>query len=247
PENIRIASESDSPLVRASLRAGLQAFASDGSWEANLRLDSAIPLGRGLKSSSAVSSAILLAVAQASSSSPSLESVARLSADVSQKIGLSATGAFDDAMASVEGGLVVTENLGRTVIHRGEIGPGLVAVLHIPTASHRPSSEFRKAFRSELASAQGAVESARAGRFFEAMARNTEVIERVLGYDYRSLRERLRHHGAVATGVSGMGPTLAALVPQERAEGVLAQLPKDHAEGRVVPLVPRARLARGLP
>ena len=75
-----------------------------------IEIVSDIPVAMGLKSSSAVSSAGLLAVARASGATrPPLE-IAKLSAQVSRETGVSATGAFDDALAGLASGVVVTNN-----------------------------------------------------------------------------------------------------------------------------------------
>ena len=74
------------------------------------------------------------------------------------------------------------------------------------------------------------------------MELNTELVERVMGYRYRRLRDRMHERGAVASGVSGVGPTLAAIAPRSKLSKVMSALPADG--GRRL-LVPFADFARG--
>jgi shikimate kinase len=104
---------SDSPLVREALREGAARYGIPDNARIQFQLRSAIPSSRGLKSSSAVSTATLGAAAAAAGREPVAEELAALSAEVCQRVGVSATGAFDDAMACLGSGFVVTDNPAR--------------------------------------------------------------------------------------------------------------------------------------
>jgi shikimate kinase len=226
---------SDSPLTRATLATALRLYFPGGKATAHLAIRSSIPPARGLKSSSAVGAAIVDAVARAAGARPSTEVLARAAASVAEAIGLSATGAFDDALASLEGGVVVTDNTWRSVIRRGLIDPKLCVVLWIPPTPHAPSSQWAEAFQGERTSGTLAADAAREGRWTKAMEINSALVERVMGYDYRALRDDLGRRGALASGVSGMGPTLAVLVPPEHLVRVESGLPAGEGEIRTVP------------
>jgi shikimate kinase len=227
---------SDSDLVRETLAVGLSRFAPGEAFTGELRIDSHVPVGKGLKSSSAVGCAVLRAVASALRQSRPPEELARLAADVAQEIGLSATGAYDDCLASLRGGLVLTDNTKRTQIRVPPFGLDARVVLWIPPESHVPSVHWRERFRSEAEAGRGAVDAARAGRWTEAMTLNTELVERVMGYDYAALRSGLLEHGATMCGVTGMGPTLAVLAPPSQTNNVVSFLPTDRGEIRQVDL-----------
>ena len=94
--------------------------------------------------------------------------------------------------------------------------------------SRRPSTRdwFSQARPDGLAASDAALE----GAYFEAMRRNTELVERLLGYSYRPLRARLGQCGALASGVSGMGPTLATVVERGEADEVRDALPVGTAD-----------------
>lgn len=227
---IVVAPPSDSPLVRSSIAEGLRSHFPDTDVDVRAVVRSQIPPSKGLKSSSAVSAAILGAVAAAAGHRESPLETARRSAAVSQAIGLSATGAFDDALAAVGGGVVVTENSRRKLLRWDAPDPGWEAVLWVPRTTHRPSPEWADRFLEVVGEGRAAADAARAGSYLEAMRRNTELVERVVGYDYRELRTKLRQRGALASGVSGLGPTLAAITDRRHARQVATALPRGTAE-----------------
>lgn len=220
----------DTPLARATLRSVLHRYAPEERYDVHLSVRSQIPTARGLKSSSAVSCAIVLAVLNALRHTATIEEVAGLSAEISQEIGLSATGAFDDAMAGLSGGLVVTDNARRTVLRRDPVDPEWLVLLFIPRRPHQPSTEYRDRFSQARPDGLAASDAALEGAYFEAMRRNTELVERLLGYSYRPLRARLGQCGALASGVSGMGPTLATVVERGEADEVRDALPVGTAD-----------------
>jgi shikimate kinase len=236
--HIQLERGSDTELVRETLAVGLSRFAHGETYSGELRIDSQIPIGKGLKSSSAVGGAVLRSLTSALRQSPSPEELARIAADVAQEIGLSATGAYDDCLAALRGGLVLTDNSNRAVLRSPPFALDVRVVLWIPPGSHVPSASLRDRFRSEGNAGRAAVEAARAGHWAEAMSLNTELVERLMAYEYRALRSELIEHGATMCGVSGMGPALAVLVPEEKVDAVIACLPADRGEIRRAELRP---------
>jgi shikimate kinase len=222
--------DSDSPLVRATADAALRAWAPGRPWSGRLSIRSGIPLAKGLKSSSAVSGAVARAIAAALQVLVTNEEVGRLSADVSQAIGLSATGAFDDALATLEPGVHVTENGPRRRIRTDALDPSWQVILWIPHHTHLPSPVYRDRFRELAAEGRAAEEAARRGDALGAMAANTEIVERAVGYSYHELREEVERRGALAAGVSGLGPALAVITPPERISVILRCLPPGEGE-----------------
>ncbi len=226
----------DTELVRETLAVGLARFAPGETFCGELRVHSRVPPGKGLKSSSAVGGAVLRAIANALRRPRPLEELARLAADVAQEIGLSATGAYDDCLAALRGGLVLTDNTKRTVLRSAPFPLDLRVALWIPPETHVRSTSWLERFRAEAAAGRAAAEAARSGRWADAMTSNTELVERVMGYDYGSLRAELIAQGAVMCGVTGMGPALAALAPFSSLEGVVSRFPSGRGEIRQVAL-----------
>ncbi len=242
PGAITIAPPSDTPLVRGAVEVGLERFAPGGAPSVQVRIRSSIPSACGLKSSSAVSGAVLAAVARAVGVDADAATLARMSADLSQRIGLSATGAFDDAFAALAGGAVITDNAARAVLWSGEAPGGLTVLLWIPSARHRPSTEWHDRFRARAAEARPAIDAALRGDLLGAMERNTELVESILGYDYGQIRRQLAERGATASGVSGLGPALAVLAPPEREDAVRNTLASRGGEVRAANFRPRNRI-----
>jgi shikimate kinase len=232
--DVRVDEQVRTPLVISSLTEALRRFAPGSSGSGELTLRSDIPAARGLKSSSAVSSAVVLAVARATDVSVEPVEVARMSATISRAVGLSATGALDDALAGLSPGVVVTDNRRGELLKSYPTDPGLGVVLYIPNYSHRPSPEWASAFRAEASQSQVAVDAALAGDWSTAMRENTRLVERVLRYDYDALRADLRARGAVGSGVCGLGPALAAVAPEESLQKVALAFQNSPGDLRTV-------------
>ena len=75
--------------------------------------------------------------------------------------------------------------------------------------------------------ARRAVDAVLAGDWTGAMAANSTIVEKVMGYRYGPLREAVARAGAVAAGVSGLGPAFAAVAPVSRRPRVMGALPRD--------------------
>ena len=234
PPKIDVPRECRSPVVEESLRVGLSSYHPTPGTVAHVSLRSEIPVARGLKSSSAVSTAVVLALARASGEQPSPLEVGRKAAEVGRRVGVSATGALDDALAGLEPGFIVTDNRRDEVLRRTEVDPDWGVVLYIPPRRHIPSPGLARAFVRERPSGEQAARAAMDGDWAKAMRINTELVERAMGYPYRELRDRLRERGAIASGVSGFGPALAAIAPVARLSDIVEALPDDDAEKRLV-------------
>ena len=107
----------------------------------NIRLEldfrSNIPTGYGLKSSSAISSAVILSCAKAFGKTMTDEEILKLGAKTSIQTKVSITGAYDDACACYFGGFNVTDNLRMKLIHR-ELGPkDLQVIIFLPKSRKR--------------------------------------------------------------------------------------------------------------
>jgi shikimate kinase len=212
-------------LVRATARASRERFAPGVAGRLSLRVRSTIPHARGLKSSSAVGSAVALATARACGTEPSPREVAKIVAEVGRSTGLSATGAFDDALAGLVTGWVVTDNRADRELRRFRLDPSLGVVLWIPRGRHPSSPAVRARFRRNVRLARRAVDAALDGDWAGAVTANTALVERAMGYRYAPLHEAVQRAGAVASGVSGLGPAFAAVAPAARIARVLRALP----------------------
>lgn len=209
-----------SPLVRSTLEEAERAGAKVRQ-PLSFRVRSQIPEGQGLKSSSALTVALLRALFAASSLPPPEGlALARMSSRAAQSSGESLTGAFDDALASALGEAVVADNRRLELLARPPLDPRWAVWIRTAQAPHAPPEELRRRWAQGAdPRARQAEQLAREGRLLEAMTLNGAVVEEALGYDYSRLRNWLQERGALACGVSGNGPALAAVFDSSRLPG----------------------------
>lgn len=89
-----------------------------------VRTSSEIPLASGLKSSSAAANAAVLATLDALGAEMDLEEAAKMGVIAAREVGVTITGALDDALASMLGGVVVTDNREMTLLEGGDLWRG---------------------------------------------------------------------------------------------------------------------------
>jgi shikimate kinase len=228
--------ESDS-LMKEATRLVLERFGLAKRYGARVETDSNIPIARGLKSSSVAANAVVLATLDALGESLDDLSVVKLGVDASLKAGVTITGAFDDACASYFGGIVVTDNLNRRVIKRLEVEGDNQVLFHVPKAKVYTSEldpEKLKPFRPCI---EAAYEEVLQGNIWKAMTLNGLLHSFALGYD-PSLAVTAMRKGAVAAGLTGKGPAVAAVVPIDKVDDVAEAW--SESEGDIL----RARLNR---
>ncbi|MCI4321139.1 MAG: shikimate kinase [Thermoplasmata archaeon] len=237
--SLRLARECDTPLARESLLDALRRLGGGREFDAHLVVQSSIPPAKGLKSSSALGLAIGRAVASALGAPTSDEREASASARISRALGLSATGAYDDAFAAAAGGIALTDNRNNTVLARDEFPPDWVAVVWIPHGTHAPSPEWHARFRAASDGAAGALKAAENRQWLAALDQNSTLVEHLLGVDRSAVRRRLSELGALASGTSGLGPAFASVVPRNRLSELTRLHPAAGADLRVAEFVRR--------
>ncbi|HEV2428367.1 MAG TPA: shikimate kinase [Thermoplasmata archaeon] len=237
----------DTPLVRRSIERGVERGMGREPVEARLELRSAIPWAKGLKSSSAIPVAIARACSGCFGAPISDAEAARFASEVGISVGLSATGAFDDAYASAAGGIVVTDNRDCRILRHDEPNPDWTTVLWVPRGTHPPSPSVADRFRARGQGVESLARSVSEGRYLATMERNSALVEELLGYAYGDLRTDLGRRGALSSGVSGLGPSLAAVVPKGAAGAVARALPPSVGDVIVAGIAapPRTGSTRG--
>ncbi len=111
--------EGDASLIERCVELVLKMYGLELG--GTVRTRSEIPLAGGLKSSSAAANASVLATLRAIDKTlPPLE-VVKLGVRAAKEVGVTITGAFDDACASFLGGVVITDNLNMELIRREEL------------------------------------------------------------------------------------------------------------------------------
>jgi len=176
-----------------------------------ITIDSEIPTGYGLKSSSAISTAVSLACAKIFKSKFTDQQILLAGVDASIESKVSITGAFDDVCSCYYGGFNVTDNAQRKRIHFEKGPTNLVAVIFIPKNRKRGNLKNLKDLSSVF---ENAWELAKKANYWEAMIINGLATASILNSDPKIITS-LIEKGALGASVSGNGPAVAAITKKE--------------------------------
>ena len=181
-----------------------------------ISIESEIPTGYGLKSSSAISSSIALACAKLFRPKWSEHQILLAGVDASIESKVSITGAFDDACGCYYGGIAVTDNYKRKII-KSEKGPkNLVSVIFIPRSRKRGNVKNLKNLSPVF---EQAWNLARNSKYWNAMILNGLATSTILNSDPKLITD-LIEKGALGASVSGNGPAIAAICKKENISSV---------------------------
>lgn len=170
-----------------------------------VHIRSEIPISRGLKSSSAVSNAVVLATARALGKDVQDMVLILAGIEESVKAGVTVTGAFDDASACFMGGVVLTNNRSFTVLGQGHLDPDLEVLLHVPDRKITKASVKSLDFSPITVQIERAFDLAIRGEYLKAMELNSKAYAKVLDVS-EEVAEAARLNGALGAGISGTGP-----------------------------------------
>ncbi len=171
-------------------------------------LESEIPTGYGLKSSSAISSAIALACAKIFKPELTDQQILLAGVDASIESKVSITGAYDDACSCYFGGFNVTDNAKKKIIRSEKIPTNLMAVILVPYNRRRGNVKNLKTLSSVFLNAWKLAKNA---NYWEAMIINGLATSTILNSDPKIITDLLQK-GAIAASISGNGPAIAAIV-----------------------------------
>lgn len=181
---------------------------------------SEIPSGYGLKSSSAISSVIALACAKIFRPKATDLDILRDGVNASIKSKVSITGAFDDACACYFGGFAVTDNSNIKIIKSEKAPEDLTAVIFIPKSRKRGNVKKLKILSGVFSQAW---DLASKSDYWNAMILNGLATSAILGSDPRILTDLLES-GALGASVSGNGPSIAAVIRNDKVSSVKKSL-----------------------
>lgn len=201
----------------------------------SISVDSEIPVSRGLKSSSAVANAVVLASARALGVELEPLDMIRIGVDAALDAGVTLTGAFDDACASFFGGIVLTDNDARRILNRDRFSEDIVAVVQIPDRTIPKASLKHVDIGPIRPQVETAFRLAERGEYFRAMEANSAAYASVLEVD-EGPAVRARQVGALAAGISGTGPAIIALAERSEVGPVRDTMAETASVVRVVPL-----------
>jgi shikimate kinase len=174
-----------------------------------VRTESEVPLASGLKSSSAAANATVLATLDALGVAEAVDRIdaCRIGVAAAREVGVTVTGAFDDASASMLGGVTLTDNdtdslLGRETRHWD------VLVFLPPERAYSADADVARC-RQVASVAELVADLAHEGNFERAMTVNGLAFCAALGFDSELLVEAMPH--AAGVSLSGTGPSFVAV------------------------------------
>lgn len=180
---------------------------------------SEIPPARGMKSSSAASNAVVLATLDALGEECRPIEVVQMGVKASKKAGVTLTGAFDDACASLFGGVFLTDNNSMSILRSWD-AEELTAIFLVPEErrySGRVEAERLRGYaRVSLMAFNEAIE----GRVWQAMLINGMAMAHIFGFDVGPIVEAVKE-GAASAGLCGKGPAICAVTRPEYEGGIL--------------------------
>lgn len=220
---VKMDEDEDPTLAVKCVEKVLSRFAPEDHFGAVIRTRSEIPISKGLKSSSAAANAVVLATLDALSMDLDNLDAVRMGTSSAIEAGVSVTGAFDDATASLLGGVVVTDNRREEILKKDLLPQDVKVLLHIPDFKIRKKGLPIERIRSMAPIAKTAFDLAMDGEYFWAMTLNGICYSSALGLDQELAMEAM-YKGALAAGVSGTGPATAILVKEEMVDDLIAEL-----------------------
>ena len=173
-----------------------------------ISVDSEIPTGYGLKSSSAISTAVAMASAKLFKPKMNDFEILSVGVDASIETKVSLTGAYDDACACYYGGFVVTDNHKKKIIRSEKCLNRVSAVIFIPKSRKR--GNIRK-LRMSSGTFDQAWKLAKKSDYWNAMILNGLATSPILSSEPKII-PKLIENGALGASVSGNGPSIAAIV-----------------------------------
>ncbi len=174
---------------------------------------SEIPIARGLKSSSAAANATVLATLDAIGETLPLMDVVSMGVRAALDVGVTITGAFDDACASALGGIVITDNRNMELVERLVYESDVLIYLPEEKAFTADTDVTRSKAIAPLA--EVAYQLALDHDFENAMTLNGLLYCAALGFDTEIVMGALEI-GVLGVSLSGTGSAYTALVGRDQ-------------------------------
>jgi shikimate kinase len=206
-------------LAQKTVECVLNHFGLEKEFGAKVETKSNIPVARGLKSSSAAANAIALATTAALERSLDDVDVVKLGVDGAVDAKVTVTGAFDDACASYFGGVVITDNMERRIFKRFELVEAPAVLFYVPAKKTYTADSDVKRMKTMAPVVKIAYKEALNGNYWAALTLNGLIYSSALGYDSSPAVDALKA-GALASGLSGTGPAVTAIVPEDEVDAV---------------------------
>ncbi|RDI70625.1 shikimate kinase [Halopelagius longus] len=232
--------DADTRLIERCVELAVERYGDGEAYGGRVRTESEVPMAAGLKSSSAAANASVLATAAALGADPDRVEACRLGVRAARETGVAVTGAFDDASASMLGGVTVTDNREDELLARDEVEWDVL----VWTPEERAYSADADVERCENVApmAELVADLAVEGRYAEAMTVNGLAFSAALGFPADPAVEAMPH--AAGVSLSGTGPSVVAVGDRSDLERVRDLW--DRRDGRTRLLTTRTDGARTL-
>lgn len=208
-------------------------------YKLSIQLDSEVPSGYGLKSSSAISLAVAMCCSKAFRPTMTDRALLVASADASIEAHVSITGAYDDACACYYGGINITDNTARRLVRRDSVPGELGVVIFVPRIRRRGKPKKLHEVRAAMMYSWDLVRDN--GDYWNAMILNGLASAPILGHD-PSIITSLIEAGALGASVSGNGPAIAAVA--RRHDIAALRRVFLRLDGKIIETVPNGKQAR---
>ncbi|WP_144900902.1 shikimate kinase [Halobellus captivus] len=219
--------DADTRLIERCVELAIEAYGDgDATYGGSVRTESAVPMAAGLKSSSAAANATVLATADALGADPEQLEACRLGVEAAHDVGVTVTGAFDDASASMLGGVTVTDNDTDELLAREEVEWDVL--VWTPTERAYSADADVERCANVASMAELVADLALDGRYAEAMTVNGLAFSAALGFSAEPAIEAMPHVAGVS--LSGTGPSVVAVGDDEGLDAV--QKRWDERSGR---------------
>jgi shikimate kinase len=205
----------DTRLIERCVELVVERF-GDGQG-GRVETESEVPMASGLKSSSAAANATVMATLDAldATNAISREDAARIGVTAARDVGVTVTGAFDDASASMLGGLTVTNNDEDELLAR-ETPDWDVLVWTPPERAFSADADVERCRRIEPI-AEVVADLALDGRYGQAMTINGLAFCAALGFPTDPMMDAMETKGV---SLSGTGPSFVAVGDREQLDPV---------------------------
>jgi shikimate kinase len=215
-----LSDSSENPiLAQKTVESVLKRFGLEKRFGAEVETQSNIPVARGMKSSSVAANAIALATTAALERSLDDVDVVKLGVDGALEAKVTITGAFDDACASYFGGVVITDNLEQRIVKRFELSEAPTVLFYVPSKKTYTAETDVKRMKDMAPAVKTAYNEALKGNYWAALTMNGLLYSLALGYDLSPAVDAI-NAGAYASGLSGTGPAVTAIIPEDKIDNL---------------------------
>ncbi|NPA71000.1 MAG: shikimate kinase [Crenarchaeota archaeon] len=212
----------------------------------HINIRTQIPPGSGLKSSSSVTTGVALGISALSRPDMTLRECITLSCKICRELGISFTGALDDATASTLGGLIYTDNELNEILEIADIDDDILVLILLFRTWKRPDN-MREIFRrmrddENLVRLYERIFNLALKDPLEAGSLNTIYIGFLLNYNLSLIYAIRRRYRPMQVLISGNGPAIAIIDTKlEKLNDIVNDFSRDIKYYRICKVVPQIR------